>query len=64
MNLNGVTGIECPNGDYRAYASALKRLAEDDGLRKTMGEAARERIRKLCSAAAFKNRLFRLLEDL
>lgn len=64
VNLNGVTGIECPNGDTRAYASAVRRLAEDEALRKTMGEAARKRVRELCSPAAFQSRLTELLNGL
>lgn len=44
VNLDSVTGIECPNGDTRAYAEALKKLAGDENLRKTYGAAARKRV--------------------
>lgn len=41
--LDGETGIECPNRDVRAYADALMRLADDEGLRYKLGEAGRKR---------------------
>lgn len=44
VNLNGVTGIECPNGDSHAYAEALIKLCEDENLRKTYGKNARKRV--------------------
>ena len=33
VNLDGVTGIECPNCDTQAYADALEKLCDDDVLR-------------------------------
>ncbi len=44
VNINGVTGIECPNRDHIAYAKALKRLSTDKNLRDKMGRAARKRV--------------------
>jgi len=44
VNLNGVTGIEVPNSDSKAYASALDKLLADDALREKYGKAARERV--------------------
>ena len=44
VNLDGVTGIECKNGDSDEYAEAIKRLAKDESLRQSMGEAARKRV--------------------
>ena len=44
MCLDGEDGIEAPNGDARAYAEAIRRLARDDGLRRRMGENARRRV--------------------
>ena len=34
VNLNCVTGIECPNSDSKAYAEALEKLVRGDALRK------------------------------
>ena len=44
VNLADVTGIECPNGDVRAYARALKTLADNPELREKYGKAAKQRI--------------------
>lgn len=44
VSLNGVTGIECPNRDAKAYAEALIRLSEDRPLREKLGKAAKERV--------------------
>ena len=44
VSLGGVTGIECPNRDSRAYAEALLLLADRPDLRNQYGEAARKRV--------------------
>ena len=44
VNLADVTGIECPNGDVRAYANALKTLADNPELREEYGKAAKQRV--------------------
>jgi GalNAc-alpha-(1->4)-GalNAc-alpha-(1->3)-diNAcBac-PP-undecaprenol alpha-1,4-N-acetyl-D-galactosaminyltransferase len=41
---DGVTGLVVPVNDAKALASALRRLARDVGLRRRLGEAARERV--------------------
>ena len=41
---DGVEGYIVPPGDAQALASAMKKLANDPGLRKRMGKAARERV--------------------
>lgn len=64
VNLNGVTGIECPNCDYLAYASALKRLACDKGLREQMGSAARQRVLDNFTSKSFKRNILKLIEEL
>ena len=64
LNLNGVTGIECPNKDYMAYASAVRKLAYDDDLRKQMGKAAKERVNKMCLPENFRRAWFDLVEEL
>ncbi|MDQ9170794.1 glycosyltransferase [Oxalobacteraceae bacterium R-40] len=42
--LDGVTGLIIPPGDVAALTSALRRLLDDPGLRRRMGEAGRARI--------------------
>lgn len=44
VSMDGVTGIECPNGDVKAFAEALINLQENKDLRESYGKAARERV--------------------
>lgn len=44
VSLGGVTGIECPNRDSKAYAEAIVRLSKDKDLRDTLGRQARQRV--------------------
>lgn len=64
VNLDGVTGIECPNCDYRAYAAALKTLCDDRELRTKMGDAARQRVLSNFTSERFRENLIRLIETL
>ncbi|MBQ6350677.1 MAG: glycosyltransferase [Methanobrevibacter sp.] len=41
---NGEDGIEVPNRDVKAYADALKKLADDPTLRTEMGGAGKKRV--------------------
>lgn len=61
VNLKDVTGLEVANGDSRAYAEALKRLAEDRTLREAMGKAAKERTETLFSEETFRRNISNLL---
>src|SRR5712692_8723197 len=49
--LGGDSGILVPPGDQRALTEAMLRLALDEGLRKRMGAAAKERYEELFSPA-------------
>lgn len=44
VNLNGVTGIEVPNGDSKAYAEAIDLLLSDEALAHQYAEAAHQRV--------------------
>jgi rhamnosyl/mannosyltransferase len=44
VNLDGVTGIEAPNGDDKAFAAAIDRLLTDEGLAKIYAEEAHQRV--------------------
>lgn len=61
VNLNGVTGIECPNRDSKAYAEAIEKLAKDETLRKQYGNAARNRILNNFTQEKFKENLSGLI---
>lgn len=57
VNLADVTGIECPNGDIRAYARALKTLADNPELREEYGKAAKQRVMDKFTYEEFKNKI-------
>ena len=61
VNLDGVTGIECPNSDSNDYSEAIKKLANDNLLRKKYGEAARKRVLDNFTEENFKKNIQRLL---
>lgn len=44
VSLNGITGIEVPNKDVKAYADAIKKLAADKELREQYGINGRKRV--------------------
>lgn len=64
VSLNGVTGIEVPNGDDRAYAEAIERLGKDEELRATYGDAARERALALCSQSVYSEKIRALMDGI
>lgn len=64
VNLNGVTGIECPNSDYRSYAMALKHLCENIELREKYGKAARKRVLENFTSNSFYNNVRNMIEGL
>lgn len=64
VNLNGVTGIECPNCDTKAYAEALKKMCEDDALRAKYGRAARQRVIDNFTIAKFDENIKNLINAL
>ena len=62
VNLDGVTGIECPNCNSHAYADAVKLLCEDDELRQRYGENARKRIIDNFTPCIFEKNIKELVE--
>lgn len=64
VNLDGVTGIECPNCDYKAYANALKILSNDRKLRDQYGKAAKQRVLNKFTANQFTKNLVQLINSL
>jgi glycosyltransferase involved in cell wall biosynthesis len=63
VNLDGVTGIECPNCDSHAYAQALMKLAGNDALRKEYGDNARQRVLDNFTERTFEENIKRLVEE-
>jgi len=63
VNLNGVTGIECPNRDVQAYANAIERLSDDRELRIQMGKAAHQRVIDNFTQQKFASNLYQLITN-
>jgi glycosyltransferase involved in cell wall biosynthesis len=49
MVVDGKTGMLCTPGDVDGLAAAMVRIVEDEGLRRQLGEAGRDRSRRLFS---------------
>lgn len=64
VNLNGVTGIECPNGDSQAYADALSELSRNDDLRERYGANARQRVLDHFTAVQFNENVKKLIDNM
>lgn len=64
VNLDGVTGIECPNSDSHAFAMAIRKLVNDSDLRRRMGDAARQRIEENFTPEIFKKNIIDFLNTL
>lgn len=63
VNLDGVTGLVVPPRDPQALASAINRLLADDPLRRRLGEAGRERVRRGFSAQTMVERIIGLYNE-
>ncbi len=63
VSLNGVTGIECPNGDSKAYAEALQKLADDANLRAEYGKNGKRRVEENFLFERFKKNLLDLISE-
>ncbi len=64
VNLDGVTGIECPNRDSKAYADALKLLCSDEGLREQYGKAAQQRVIENFTVKKFEDNFVDIINQL
>ena len=61
VSIANETGIECPNGDVKAYAEALKKLAENEKLREKYGVHAKKRVEENFMFEQFKNNISKLI---
>lgn len=59
--LDGEDGIEVPNRDVKAYAEALKKLANDPAARKKMGLAGKKRVEENFLNTQFKDNISKLM---
>lgn len=63
VSLNGVTGLEVPNCDDKAYAEAIQTLAKDEELRLRYGKAAHERVAELFTDEIFTKNIRKLIGE-
>ena len=63
VSLNGETGVEVANKDVKAYADAIKELAENVGICQTFGETAKMRVEKKFLFKNFKKSLAQIILD-
>lgn len=64
LNLNGVTGIECENGNIDQLVTAIKTLRDDETLLKQYGEAAMKRSREMFSYEKFKENILNFFANI
>lgn len=64
VSLDGITGLEVENRNSDNYAKAICTLAENEELRKNLGEAAKARVDELFLYVHFKKQLLELLYNL
>lgn len=64
VSLNGVTGIECENGNVKEYAKAIKVLSDNNQLRNSYGIAANKRVIGLFMNSSFYISINKLIEDI
>lgn len=62
--LNGEDGIEVPNKDVKAYAAALKTLADKPELRELYGKNGRKRVKDNFLDSQFKSKVHGVIDEL
>lgn len=64
VNMKDVTGLEVPNGDSRAYAKAMIKLAEDKAYREKLGVEAHKRVKELFLSSSFRDNIINMISEL
>ncbi len=62
VGLNGITCIECENGNVESFKSALLKLSGDQALRHSLGESGHDRVVSMFTFDSFKSNLKALIE--
>jgi rhamnosyl/mannosyltransferase len=64
VNLDGVTGIECANGDSKAFADAIIKLRKDKSMYDKYAENAKNRVINEFMFDKFQDNVRKLINDL
>ena len=64
VSVDGLTGLECPNGDSKELAKAIDKLLTDDKLREVFSKNAKDRADTLFSFDAFSKKINNLIENI
>lgn len=64
LNLNGITGIECENGNINQLIKAIETLRDSPDLVKQYGEAAMKRSREMFSYDKFKENILNFFANI
>lgn len=64
VSLDGVTCIECPNRDVKAFAAALMKLKNDPELRNRLGENGMQRVLENFMYYKFRQRVINLISSI
>lgn len=64
VSLNGVTGLEVPNKDVKAYAEAMISLAKDEELRSKLGKGGKARVVENFLDSQFEKNIITVISNL
>ncbi len=63
VSLNGLTGMEVPNRDVKAYADAMRTLAEHPELREQYGRAGEKRVKEMFLYSQFRRNILNVVKS-
>jgi len=63
VSLNGLTGIEVENSNYKNYAEAIKKLGRDSTLRTEMGIQAKKRVKDNFLYIHYQENILKVFQD-
>ena len=64
VNINGETGLEVENRNVKEYADALRKLADDEELRKKLGNAGKKRVEGLFLNIQYSDNITKVIDKL
>ena len=64
VSLDNITGLECPNQDGKAFADAIKKIADDTSLADRLAFSAKDRVVKNFTNETFEKKIIALIKNL